>query len=479
MYLLVQNPGVAPVEGYTLLGVSTTRNCGVAGTIGQFGSGAKHAINTLLRAGLKLLIYCGKTRLEFTTRDDTVNDGLVTKSIKRVVCKLGGTSSKTLDMGWCLDFGAIDWTDLSMALREFVANAIDRTVREHGDFPPALLNEELRVAVVEDNAVRARDGFTRVFVEVNDDVQRFYGELPRRFLHFSSRPQLVKESLLPKADRNLSGKRTAMIYKEGVLVREIAEDEEASVYDYNFHDGELKLDESRNSSEYEIKGAAARLFRKATSQQLAPVFKSLVAQEQTYEATFDSYYMAPSYSDPEPEQKQAWQQGWELAVGPNAVLCDASLSHTAEFVEKKGFRPKPTKAPSWISAAARCGVKTAASVLDGHESNGKQVLPATNAAIEAVDTVWSWLQQINMTQGKKKPMAACFKECMQAGSETMGFYREGVVYFKEDIATAVNKYLLQTAMEEVAHYVTGATDMSRDFQNYLIGCFVELAYEER
>ena len=70
MYLLIQNPGIAPVEGYTLLGVSTTRNCGVAGTIGQFGSGAKHAINTLLRAGLRLLIYCGKTRLEFTTRDE-------------------------------------------------------------------------------------------------------------------------------------------------------------------------------------------------------------------------------------------------------------------------------------------------------------------------------------------------------------------------------------------------------------------------
>ena len=476
MYLLVQNPGAAPVEGYTLLGVSTTRNCGVAGTIGQFGSGAKHAINTLLRAGLKLLIYCGKTRLEFTTRDESVNDGLVTKPIKRVVCKLGGTSSKTLDMGWCLDFGAIDWTDLSMALREFVANAIDRTVRERGDFLPAILNEELRVAVVEDSGLRARDGFTRVYVEVNDDVQRFYGELPRRFLHFSSRPPLVKESLLPKADRNLNGKRTAMIYKEGVLVREIAEDDEASVYDYNFHDGELKLDESRNSSEYEIKGAAARLYRKATPQQLAPVFKSLVAQEQTYEATFDSYYMAPSYADAEPEQKQAWQQGWELAAGPNAVLCDASLGHTAEFVEKKGFFPKPTKAPSWISAAARCGVKTAASVLDGHESNGKQILPATNAAIEAVDIVWSWLQQVNMTQGKKKPTAACFKECMQAGSETMGFYREGVVYFKEDIATAVNKYLLQTALEEVAHYVTGATDMSRDFQNFLTTVIVEVLW---
>jgi len=479
MFLMIQNPGVAPVEGYTLLGVSTTRGCGVAGTIGQFGSGAKHAINTLLRAGLKLLIYCGKTRLEFTTREDSVNDGLVTKPIKRVVCKLGGTSSKTLDMGWCLDFGAIDWTDLSMALREFVANAIDRTVRERSDFLPSLLNEELRVAVVEESSVRARDGFTRVYVEVNSDVQRFYGELPRRFLHFSSKPQLVKESLLPKADRNLSGKKTAMVYKEGVLIREIQEDDSASVYDYNFHDGELRLDESRNSSEYEIKGAAARLFRKATAAQLTPVFKSLVAQEPTYEATFDSYYLAGSYSEPEAGQKEAWQQAWGLAAGPNAVLCDASLGHTAEFVEKKGFQAKPTKAPSWVSAAARCGVRTAASVLDGHESNGKQILPATNAAIEAVDIVWSWLQQVNMTQGKKKPLAACFKECMQAGSETMGFYREGVVYFKEDIATAVNKYLLQTALEEVAHYVTGATDMSRDFQNFLIQIIVEMKAADR
>ena len=50
-YLVIQNPGVAPIEGFTLLGVSTTRDCGVEGTIGQFGSGNKHAINVLLRAG--------------------------------------------------------------------------------------------------------------------------------------------------------------------------------------------------------------------------------------------------------------------------------------------------------------------------------------------------------------------------------------------------------------------------------------------
>jgi hypothetical protein len=68
MQLLIQNPGVSPIEGFLLLGVSMTRDCGVEGTIGQFGSGTKHAINVLLRAGLKVVVYCGKTRLEFLTR---------------------------------------------------------------------------------------------------------------------------------------------------------------------------------------------------------------------------------------------------------------------------------------------------------------------------------------------------------------------------------------------------------------------------
>ena len=65
-----------------------------------------------------------------------------------------------------------------MGLREFVANAIHRTVREQSDFVPAMLSEDLRVTVVDEKAIRAKDGFTRVFIEVDADVQRFYGELP-------------------------------------------------------------------------------------------------------------------------------------------------------------------------------------------------------------------------------------------------------------------------------------------------------------
>ena len=59
----------------------------------------------------------------------------------------------------------------------------------------------------------------------------------------------------------------------------------------------------------------------------------------------------------------------------------------------------------------------------------------------------------------------------------MGFVRPGGkdVYLTESISSeGVNQYLLQTALEEVAHYVTGASDMSRDFQDFLFKMIVEV-----
>src|SRR4030042_5673784 len=50
MNLLIQNPGVAPVEAYTLLGASGSR--GNRNVNGQFGTGNKLGITAILRRGL-------------------------------------------------------------------------------------------------------------------------------------------------------------------------------------------------------------------------------------------------------------------------------------------------------------------------------------------------------------------------------------------------------------------------------------------
>ena len=356
-----------------------------------------------------------------------------------------------------------------LALREFVANAIDRTIREKGDFLSALKDGSLSISTTD--RLRACDGHTQVFVEMNEAVMRYFGELPRRFLHFSDRPEQVRESLLPKATRNLGNKRTAMIYREGVFVREIDECDTESIYDFNFRSGQLRIDESRNSTEYEVRAAAARLLRTASAAELVPIFQSLVKWEERFEVELDPDYICPSYNKPTEAEQKNWQTAWKAVAG-DAVLCGPH-SIMAEFVEAKGRTAKRVKAEGMIPAAARFGIPTALTVLTEVEQNGRELLPATASAIGAVDTVWNWLETLNLTNGSMKPPVGCFRDVMNAGHRVLGFKDATGVYFADDIAHGANKMLLTTALEEVTHWVTNAGDGSRDFQEFLLQLAVE------
>jgi len=473
--LMVQNPGEAPVEGFTLLGVSMTRDCGVEGTIGQFGSGNKHAVNVLLRAGLRVVVYSGRTRMEFLTRDDLVADGLVQKSVQRVYVQFGGTSTKKVDLGWVLDFGAVDWTEVGMALREFISNAIDRTVREEaGQFEAAIKEGRLAVRNVPDTDVRAKAGYTRVFVTRNTETDRYLDELSKRFLHFSDQPILVKKQLLPKADRNLTeARRTAMVYREGVFVRELTEQPAESLYDYNFRGHEIQIDESRNSSEYAVRAACARAMRAADSEELVPVFRSLTQMEDTFEAGLDQYYLCPSYETPKDVEQRNWQKAWEAVAG-ESVMCEPTAQQ-AMLVQRKGKPAQTVKSSGWAQAAQRFGIATSAQVLTDSEVSGRESCPVTPAAKKAVETVWSWIVSLGMANGREMPDVACFRDLTNAEASTMGYYSYGTAYIREDIASGDNKYLLKAALEEVVHHVTQAGDNSRDIQSFLIDMIVEIA----
>jgi hypothetical protein len=121
------------------------------------------------------------------------------------------------------------------------------------------------------------------------------------------------------------------------------------------------------------------------------------------------------------------------------------------------------------------GIQTADRLLSENEKNGKEILPATEAANQGVATVWGWIENLRMTQGKVPPQVACYRDIMHAESETHGFQQGDHVYIRDDIASGMSKYLLKTALEEVAHYITGATDNSRDFQQFLIDIIVAFA----
>ena len=70
-----------------------------------------------------------------------MSDAQATKEFNRVVVRYGGSDpvtgasrSSTEDLGFVLNYGEKDWDEVALALREFVSNAIDRSIREKGDW---------------------------------------------------------------------------------------------------------------------------------------------------------------------------------------------------------------------------------------------------------------------------------------------------------------------------------------------------------
>src|SRR5438270_2589866 len=112
---------------------------------------------------------------------------------------------------------------------------------------------------------------TRVFIPLTDEVFEFHRNLGKWFLHFSE-PHLINQAILPKRNRNLNGRKAAVIYRRGVRVREFEASDKASLFDYNINN--LAMDESRKADDWKIQFEAARALRDASSDILTKVILS-------------------------------------------------------------------------------------------------------------------------------------------------------------------------------------------------------------
>ena len=459
--LLIQNRGTAPVEAFTLLGASLSRSDD--GLIGQFGSGAKLAITTLLRLGRKVTVYCGLTRLEFKTQTILINDGIEEQQKQQVYVRFGGTSKKKLDLGWVLDFGAIDWKDIDMAYREFVSNAIDRTNKAGDTVADAHTNCDLIVDIVEDNMRTAQAGYTRVYIESDEDCQEYVDHLHHKFLHFSAGYDPDKH-ILPK----LGDRRKAQVYYRGVFVRELGNFPD-SIADYNFTGTQIAIDESRNLDEYNVRVAISRLYRDASHDDVVKFLRAVDHGEDRLETKLDSFYLTPdSWGSSMEQQKKTWQEAWKTVHG-DKVACAQSDGIVGEFARRKGFSLGVVKEPSMMEVVKSFDIPTTDNVLSGEERQGRTITAPTFEAIDAVKLVWSWIEAAELLDLEKCPMPSIkgFNEIANAESDCLGFVKPGgdTVYLRNDLGGDI---LLETALEEVSHYVTGGTDCSRDFQNFLM-----------
>lgn len=475
-YLKIENPGVVDKSSVTLLGASTKKYSGDSRTIGLFGSGSSLSVATLLRHDIQPIFFADSLKMEFKTRTVEVNG----HPFERVVCKYGGkdatgkSRSATEDLGYVLEYGSNDWTSVDLALREFVSNALDAVIEQDRPYTDVV------VEVANAGQVRAKAGTTRVFVPLTADVLSFLSNLDKWFLHFKE-PHLLSEKILPKAGRNLEGRKSAVIYRRGVRVREFESSDTPSLFDYNLED--LQLDEARKVDDWRVKAEAAKAFRHAKREHLTAFFQSFVEGSLRWEHSFDSYGLEPGYSEygaTVDARKKLWSETFRETCGDNAIL---SVKNGGEVAARKGY--KVIVAPEGITTACKAyGVKTPEVVLSQDDREGRTILEATPDAKAAVDWAWELIQAAGLTNGKEKPSVKSFVKTMDGEVITMGFYREGVVYINKDLGVdasayggvaALNDQLLSTSLEECVHHASQSADYSRDLQNFLFDLVVKLA----
>ena len=508
-YLMIENPGVAPIEAFTLLGASTKRKNDNHNIVGRFGSGNKHGLAVLLRHKLPPTVFAGNLKLEFGTRPQVMDSGLAKHDFERVVVKFGGkdvqgvSRSSTEDMGFVLEYGATDWLSVDLALREFISNSIDRAIEEgECDFvnkfmehnAGGITGEEIdsvlasyrttatdysniKIEVVNESQVRAKKDHTRIFIPMNAEVLEFYNNLGKWFLHFSE-PESLKLTILPKKNRNIGQSQTAVVYRRGVRVREFLASDTASLFDYNLED--LELDESRKVDDWNVQYAAAKAISNADEAIVSRLWQSFLDETIVWEHSFSLYGLESGlYAS---KQREVWTKAFEKVAGDSAVIASANGGQVAA---RKGY--KVVVVPeSFVTIAEKAGIRTPSTVLSHDDREGREVSDSTPDAEAAVDFAWQLVCKYGIANGRQRPIVKTFRKVMEGGGKTLGFYRDGIVYINADIAGngslslgwhGLSQQLLVTAIEEVSHHCTGSADFTRDMQDFALNLVVYMARE--
>lgn len=460
LYLKIENVGEAPVEGFTLFGATTKRHENDPMVIGIFGGGVKSSLGLLLRNNISPTVYCGAKRLEFYTKDVTVPSAKRVTTHKKVCVRHSGESNRTEELSFVLDYGTTDWTSVELAAREFVSNALDGSLDHTDNW------DSVKIEIVDQSKVRAKKGLTQVFIPLTPEIQKFYNEIDKWFLHFKT-PELLKEKILPKDERNQSGKQTAILYRRGVFVRQIENSDKASIFDYNL---DFPINESRTFDDYQATHVISRAWRDATPIQLGRLLNAMYRNEDCWEKSLSGYSLLTSEDNKDAIAKRSknWKKAFDLVFNKTMVMTKEDRM-VSQLVESKGY--KPVQIPDgWIRAIKQYGLRTYDDVLTDDDLNSRTLSEATPAVVKTFEYVWGRLGEIGMLAGAKKPSLGCFYEPVKNETQTWGQYRaeENKILIHTDIADGSNEFLKWAMCEEICHCISQAEDFSRSFQCLLV-----------
>lgn len=447
---------IPSVEIIRMLGASSSR--GDVRKIGQFGSGFPYSLALLARHGLldSLKLCLGNSVYTFEIKSHNVKDSSGNRFVKdEIVMKKQGGGSTNLNI--CTEFGEIDWKDVTMAVREFISNALDGADSYDSTY------DSVRIEAVDEVGCRAKDGLIRVYIKMTEEIEEYYLNKEKQFLCL--RPSYDKNARVVK---NRDG-GPARIYRRGVLVGEFGE---TSLFHYNLED--VQLNECRIVYEDIARTAAMETLRDYGDLSQAKAFLSEIVMTENPPTDEDggikiNWEFGFSCSDMTNydiryENRETWKNAVSFVFDDIAV-CDSDL--VKEMVKKRGHRAvryNYTKAQMLRTLGAR----QASDFLNDDDLNGRQVFPPNGNVLSVLDDVWRKLEAWELTADKAKPDIKTYAQITESQGASRGYWKDSCIYINRAHMDDRGLEIYHIMIHECAHYVTKANDYSPDFQEFLV-----------
>lgn len=444
-HILIQNQGELPIWGIRLLGLSDKND----EQIGRFGTGLKEALALLARMELSPVIFSGETRFDFTV-EEIDGQAEICFTVDRDCGRFSVGASHP--MGISPNLGRHDWDDPWMIFREIICNAIDAGGLYHD---------------VTSDEMRGVAGATRIYLPATAKMIQAYGSVHDRLLMLRETTEVYSNDHGKAIEK--TGIEQCQVYHKGVWVQ--GSNEIKSLYDYDL--SVLKLNESRSADWSDVRWEVADIVMHMPQEIIE---KMIVLFVQNNDRSYYEYHAIEGRDFMfGVSTSKVWASAFNVVFGDNAV-CIPPNQWDYDKVKAAGRTPIVVDSETLRKIFSKGGVPATLDVISSIQRDQKTVTDPNEKSQCRFNGIWQRFVGMEMTRGKDKPSLMIFEQREGLSEIVFGQYLNGVCYINKD---CVGSEMEQVAMvEEICHHITGASDMSRDFQTFLVKAIENLMFGE-
>ena len=415
-YLEIKSFGEIDVQAFTLIGASTKR--GNSSMIGMYGSGNKYSIATLLNQNIDFKVFSGEDEIKFTTKEQTFRDQEF-----KVILVNGVETSLTTTMG------GNDWKNAFAPIREIYSNALD---------------EDKEATLIKTNTFTAEKGYTKFYIELNEDVEHFYKNIHLYFC--TTNPKVLFSNNYGSMYSNTDD-GNIRVFRKGILSHHDAKNK--SLLHYNLDN--IEINESRVIKYiWQINYKLADLWKSCTNEEL---ITTLLFRLNGGNSGFLEHNIEWSESTPFTENWYSVCSGKKFAPVEYLEMFSEDELKGVYQLPIKFLRPLKEQFPD-LQVLGMTSKSDANFVV----VKPNQIL--INKVIEAM----SKLNSTRYTHRFDNPQIEYVKFFNQG---TLGLADDGKIYLSTKLDSFSIDEIAKIIIEENEHNLTGLADETRGFQNHL------------